>query len=199
MLVKCEKMQMEGLGRVIDGSKKTKDKKPVVDNGYYWLYTGRGPLTLPNLKNFIFGRSIIFRLENYSLAAHIFLKNPLFGIGLHSPFKDHIKDYSLKITNDRMYYNFIKEKKTLENIILCGFVEMGGLFAVTYIGFIIYLLRNLFLVTRNKPEKRLRAILLLIPLAGFFVHSMTFDSLIYPHLNWLFHSYLGLMANFDKI
>jgi hypothetical protein len=28
---------MDGLGRVRDGSKKTKDKKPVIGNGYYWL------------------------------------------------------------------------------------------------------------------------------------------------------------------
>jgi hypothetical protein len=62
---------------------------------------------------------------------------------------------------------------------------------------IIYLLRNIFRSIREKPEKRLHAVLLLTPLFGFFIHSMTFDSLIYPHLNWLFHSYLGLMANFD--
>ncbi len=34
---KPEAKQMEGLGRVRDGSKKTKDKKPVIGNGYYWL------------------------------------------------------------------------------------------------------------------------------------------------------------------
>lgn len=34
---KPEAKQMDGLGRVRDGSKKTKDKKPVIGNGYYWL------------------------------------------------------------------------------------------------------------------------------------------------------------------
>lgn len=34
---KPEAKQMEGLGRVRDGSKKTEDKKLVIGNGYYWL------------------------------------------------------------------------------------------------------------------------------------------------------------------
>ena len=143
--------------------------------------------------------STIFRLENYFLASHIFLKKPLFGIGLHAPLADYLKDYHQKITNNTKYPNFIKDKKTLENTILCGFVEMGGLFSITYIALIIYLLKNLFHGIKDNPAKRLQAVLFLIPLAGFLIHSMTFDSLIYPHLNWLFHSFLGLMANFDKI
>jgi hypothetical protein len=133
------------------------------------------------------------------LASHIFLKKPLFGIGLHAPLADYLKDYHQKITNNTKYPNYIKDSKTLENIILCDFVEMGGLFSITYIALIIYLLKNLFHGSKNNPAKRLQAVLFLIPLAGFLIHSMTFDSLIYPHLNWLFHSFLGLMANFDEI
>jgi len=34
---KPEAKQMKGLGRVRDGSKKRKDKKAVIGNGYYWL------------------------------------------------------------------------------------------------------------------------------------------------------------------
>ena len=34
---KSESKQMKGLGRVRDGSKKCKDKKAVIGNGYYWL------------------------------------------------------------------------------------------------------------------------------------------------------------------
>ncbi len=34
---KPEAKQMKGLGRVRDGSKKSKDKKTVIGNGYYWL------------------------------------------------------------------------------------------------------------------------------------------------------------------
>lgn len=170
------------------------------DNKDYWLYTGLGPLVPFSLtKYLITGRRTVFRLENFVLAAHIFSKKPLFGIGLHAPLTEYLKDYRQKVTKDRTYARFIEEKKTLENIILCGFVEMGGLFSITYIALIIYLLRNLFVRTRDKPEKRLQAVLFLIPLIGFLIHSMTFDSLIYPHLNWIFHSFLGLMANFNEI
>ena len=34
-----------------------------------------------------------------------------------------------------------------------------------------------------------------IVLIGFAVHSMAYDNLRYPHLNWIFHSLLGLVAN----
>jgi uncharacterized membrane protein YhaH (DUF805 family) len=121
------------------------------------------------------------------------------GTGLRSSFTKYLKDYPQKVTKNPAYSRFIQKKKTLENIILCSFVEMGGLFTIAYVAFIIYLLKNFFRRTRDKPEKRLQAVMFLIPLIGFLVHSMTFDSLMYPHLNWLFHSFLGLMANFDKI
>ena len=161
-------------------------------------YKMRNHLPASLRRNLITHASTLFRLESYPLAAHIFLKKPLFGIGLHAPITEYLKDYRQKITKNRAYSTYIKNTKTLENIILCSFVEMGGLFSITYIALIIYLLRNLFRGIRDKPRERFQAVMLLIPLAGFLIHSMTFDSLIYPHLNWLFHSYLGLMANFNE-
>jgi hypothetical protein len=162
-------------------------------------YKIRNHLPLTLRLNLITHANTLFRLENYVFAAHIFFNKPLFGIGLRSPIAKYLKTYRQKIIKDSRYPRFISELKTLENIILCGFVEMGGIFSITYIALIIYLLRKLFSDTRDDSKKRLKAKLLLIPLAGFFIHSMTFDSLMYPHLNWLFHSYLGLMGNFDKI
>jgi len=142
--------------------------------------------------------STVFRLENYPFAAHIFLKKPLFGIGLRPSMTKYLKDYRPKFTKDTRYWKYIEKQKTLENMILCSFVEMGGLFAITYITLIVYLLRNLFRFSRDKPERRLQGVLILIPLGGFFIHSMTFDSLMFPHLNWIFHSFLGMMANFNQ-
>lgn len=150
-------------------------------------------------KNLITHASTLFRLENYPLAAHIFLQKPLFGIGLHAPITEYLKDYRQKITKNRAYSTYIKNQKTLENIILCGFVGMGGLFTIFYIVLIIYILKNLFRYVKQNPAKRLKAVIFLVPLFGFFIHSMTFDSLLFPHLNWLFHSYLGLMTNFIEI
>jgi hypothetical protein len=145
--------------------------------------------------------TIINRLEGYPFAVHVFSKNPLFGVGLGAPLEKYLRGYREKITIPRRYpfFQHIKDNRTLENIILCGFVEMGGLFTIAYIVLLIYLLARVFGFVRRRRKSRLHAILLLTPLFGFFIHSMTFDSLIYPHLNWLFHSLLGLMANFDKI
>jgi len=162
-------------------------------------YKMRNHLPASLRKNLITHVNTLFRLESYPLAAYIFLKKPIFGIGLHAPLTEYLKDYRQKITKNRAYSTYIKNTKTLENIILCSFVEMGGLFSITYIALIIYLLRSLFRRSRDKPRERLQVVLFLIPLAGFLIHSMTFDSLIYPHLNWLFHSFLGMMTNFDKI
>jgi len=169
------------------------------DSKGYWLYTGQGSLVESSLRKYLItSKSTVFRLENYPFAAYIFLKKPLFGVGLHAPLTQYLQDYRQRITENPTYQRFIQRKKTLENIVLCGLVEMGGLFSITYIAFIIYLLRNLFRRTRDKLDKRLQAVMFLIPLIGFLIHSMTFDSLVYPHLNWLFHSFLGLMANFNK-
>ncbi|MFW6146991.1 MAG: O-antigen ligase family protein [Thermodesulfobacteriota bacterium] len=162
-------------------------------------YMMRGQLPRTLTKRLIADTSILFRLENYSLAFHIFLKKPFFGTGLHVPLQHHLEDYGQKVTQNKRYSRFIKEKKTFENMLLCLFVEMGGLFAAAYIALMVYLLRNLSRSVRDNHKLRLQAILFLLPLTGFFVHSMTFDSLIYPHLNWLFHSYLGLMANFSEM
>ena len=162
-------------------------------------YKMRNHLPASLRKNLVTHASTLFRVESYPLAAHIFLKKPLFGIGLHAPITEYLKDYRLKFTKNPAYSTYIKNMKTLENIILCGFVGMGGLFTISYIVLIIYLLRNLFRRIRDKPRERLQAAMFLVPLFGFVIHSMTFDSLLFPHLNWMFHSYLGLMTNFIEI
>lgn len=162
-------------------------------------YKMRNHLPSSLTMNLITDMSSVFRMENYPFAAHIFLKRPLFGIGLRSSMTEYLKDYRLKFAKNPAYSKYIQKWKTLENMILCGFVEMGGLFSITYIALIIYLLKTFFRRTRDKPEKRLQAVMFLIPLIGFSIHSMTFDSLMFPHLNWIFHSFLGMMANSNQI
>jgi hypothetical protein len=152
----------------------------------------------PSLSKPLTGDSTLYRLEGYALAAHIFPKKPVFGIGLHAPLSPYLSNYDQETKTGGSYSEYVKTYKSFENIVLCAFVEMGGLFAITYIGLLTYLLANLFRSIRQRPENRLRAVLLLTLLFGFAVHSMTFDSLTHPHLNWLFHSLLGLMANFSE-
>jgi hypothetical protein len=154
-------------------------------------------LTKPIIKS----GSTLLRTENYFFAYTIWAQNPVFGIGLHSPLYPYIDSYHpLIYRNERhqIFSSYVKENKTFENILLCGFVEMGTLFSIAYITLIAIIFKNMYGHVRKHPEKKLQAVLLLTPLFGFFVHSMTFDSILYPHLNWLAHSLLGLAANFGE-
>jgi hypothetical protein len=163
-------------------------------------YMFRNHLNPQLTKHYFKDQNALIRAENYIFAGSIWIKKPLFGTGLHSPLTKHIENYHpqiYKIKKGQTYSYYINKTKTFENIMLCGFVEMGSLFAFAYIALIIILLKRLFDHIRKNPEKRLSAVLLLAPLFGFFIHSMTFDSIIYPHLNWLAHSFLGLMYNFS--
>ena len=163
-------------------------------------YLIRGHLSPQLTKHYIKGPSTLIRAENYIFAGTIWIKKPLFGTGLHVPLTNYLENYHPQIyKNEKGYSNYIKQTKTLENTVLCGLVEMGSLLSISYITLVAILLKRMFAHVRKYPEKRLSAILLLTPLFGFFIHSMTFDSIIYPHLNWLAHSLLGLMYNFSEI
>jgi len=162
-------------------------------------YLMRGHLKPQLTKHYIKNPSTLLRAENYIFAATIFFKNPLLGTGLHVPLSNYLENYQPQIyKNKNVFFPYIRQTKTFENILLCGFVEMGSLFLIAYITLIAIPLKKILTHVRKNPEKRLHAILLLAPLFGFFIHSMTFDSIIYPHLNWLAHAYLGLMYNFRQ-
>ena len=165
-------------------------------------YLMRDHLNPQLTKHYIKDPSTLFRAENYIFAGSVWINKPLFGTGLHAPLTNYLKDYHPSIYKTKMppnYSDYIKKTKTFENIILCGFVEMGSLFSIAYLTLIAVLLKKMFAHVRNNSVKRFRAILLLTPLFGFFIHSMMFDSIIYPHLNWLAHALLGLVYNFSEI
>jgi hypothetical protein len=164
-------------------------------------YLMRDHLNPQLTKHYIKDPSTLLRAENYIFAGSIWIKKPLFGTGLHAPLANYLEGYHpslYKTQRPISYSDYIKKTKTFENIILLGFVEMGSLFSIAYLTLIAALLKKMFTHVRKNPGERLRAILLLAPLFGFFIHSMTFDSIIYPHLNWLVHSLFGLMANFAE-
>ena len=149
--------------------------------------------------NHITSNSTLYRLENINLACHIFVKKPIFGIGLHAPIGKYLKDHQRKFAKNPGYLKYVNRDKTFENTWLCCLVGMGGLFSIIYFALIIYLLRNLFRRTKDRSKQRLQAVLLLIPLIAFVINSMTHDTIVYPHLNWIFHSLFGMMANFNEI
>ena len=86
-----------------------------------------------------------------------------------------------------------------DNMALSFLSEAGGLFSIAYIGLAVSLLINITRNEKSNTNDRRQALLLLVVLAGFMAHSMTYDSLKNPHLNWIFHSLLGLLAQNEEL
>jgi O-antigen ligase len=142
--------------------------------------------------------TILIRMEFYHIALDVIKEKPIFGLGFNSPLSRFIpNDYQAKsypVDHKQSFQAMVAGIHVFENMALSFLGEMGGLFTMTYIGLGIYLILNILTAGGTSLLDKTQIILLLIVLAGFSIHSMTFDSLKYPHLNWVFHSLLGLIA-----
>ncbi|MBT4259344.1 MAG: O-antigen ligase family protein [Nitrospina sp.] len=154
----------------------------------------------PQLKNELLRKeTLLVRMELYHIALDVIKEKPIFGLGFNSSLSRFIPDdYQSKIYPTDQTYSFqsmVAGVHVFDNMALSFLGEMGGLFTMAYLGLGVYLLINVVTVLR-KPTllDNMQVILTLVVLAGFTAHSMTFDSLKYPHLNWIFHSLLGLIA-----
>jgi O-antigen ligase len=143
--------------------------------------------------------SILHRLELYPFSLHVYKKHPFFGIGLQSySYQKYLKDYQQK---DGEIINFapnLKNLQKLENMFLTSFVELGAIMTLVYIGMILYIILKF---CRNALPFSLshdREFILLLPLFGLMIHSLTYDSLLWPQINWLFHVQLGVLAGYGK-
>jgi O-antigen ligase len=118
------------------------------------------------------------------------------GIGFPSKITNYYQDYQQyfpeKISLGE-YTQFIEQINALENMTLTMLVEMGGIMSGTYIMFVLFCCLRLIQAIRKKPDRRCDLGFIMTGLIGFFVHSITYDSLSFPNLNWIFHSILGMM------
>ena len=168
--------------------------------------------------------SITLRAEHYFFGFHVFKKNPLWGVGYHANLFPYFYCDSFLIGNYRsksrdrvdlcknefsydpmffdqqrsFYWGYLTTFRTFENIALTFLVEMGGLFSAVYFGGVIYLFMVFFKKFRAPPQKNIAGMLLIAVMVGFAFISCTFDTLRFPNLNWLFHSFLGLMVNLTQ-
>jgi len=143
--------------------------------------------------------SIYFRLENYFYGFHIFKKHPLMGTGFPSQIANYYQDYQQHFPEKiplGTYTQYIEQINALENMALTMLVEMGGLMSGTYIMFILFCCLRLIQTIREIPHRRCDLGFIMAGLIGFVVHSMTYDSLRSPNLNWIFHSILAMMLGF---
>jgi hypothetical protein len=154
-----------------------------------------GPIPPLDTKNLW---SFTLRIEHYFFAFHLFKKSPIWGLGFKANLEQHLEDYQPNILSLRTinnYKGYVKWHQTFENIILMHLVERGGLFTFTYFGGIAYILIGCAKEIRTYPQENIAGMLTIIILTGFLVLSLTFDTLRFPSLNWIFHSLLGLLIN----
>ena len=167
------------------------------------------------------------RAEHYFFGFHVFKKNPVWGLGYHPNlfkyfycegrrhnrnreqypediyhprFCNGLFSYDLIFLSQQRgrYWGYYQTFRSFENIVLTFLVEMGGLFSAIYFGGVIYIFIVFFKKFRAPPQQNLAGMLTIAVMVGFAFISCTFDTLRFPNLNWLFHSFLGLMVNLPQ-
>jgi O-antigen ligase len=154
----------------------------------------------PQFKNELLKEeTLLVRMELYHIALDVVKEKPIFGLGFNSSLYRFIPyDYQTKsypTDHKSSFQGMVAGTYVFDNMVLSFLGEMGGIFTVAYIVLGVYLVVNIFKVKNSEFFDRSQTLLIFIVLVGFVFHSMTFDSLKYPHLNWIFHSFLGLIAN----
>jgi hypothetical protein len=145
--------------------------------------------------------SIILRAENYFFGFHILKSTPIWGLGFQANLDHHLKDYQIKLSNQlskKNYQTFLKSLNTFENIVLTYLIEWGSLFSFAYFGGLLYLVAGSARRICTPTSENTAGLLLVAVIIGFSIMSLTFDTLRFPNLNWMFHSLLGLMVNLSN-
>jgi O-antigen ligase len=139
--------------------------------------------------------SILQRLELYNFALHIWETHPLMGMGLR-PWT-HVKyltDYQQVNQNLTDFSQSVAKLQTLDNMVLTAFVELGSLMTLAYAALVILILARYVRALWSSPASSTTDWYRLLIMLGLAIHSMSYDSLFLPPVNWLFHVQLGLMA-----
>jgi hypothetical protein len=141
--------------------------------------------------------TILHRLECYPFALHIWLNHPVMGIGLR-PFdhEHYLADYQQHSQKLRDFPQQVARLQTLDNVLLTGLVELGTVMTLFYLALVILILvkycRSLWSFPESSPLDWYRVLVLL----GFAIHSLSYDSLLFPPVNWLFHVQVGILAGY---
>jgi hypothetical protein len=158
----------------------------------------QGPLLLARLDPRIPAHSTIqHRLELQYFAWHIWLKHPVMGIGLRPlDHERYLSDYRLHNQELRTFSQAVASLQTLDNMLLTGLVELGTVMTLFYLGLVTYILVKYCRRLGSRPESSPLDWYRVLVLLGFAIHSLTYDSLVFPPVNWLFHVQVGIMAGY---
>jgi O-antigen ligase len=148
----------------------------------------------PNISRHV---AILHRLELYNFALHIWKTHPFMGIGLRSfTHEQYLPDYQLRNQQIHDFPQTVAGLQTLDNMLLTGLVEFGTVMTLFYLGLVIFILAKYCRRLRSWPESSPLDWYRVLVLLGFAIHSLTYDSLLFPPVNWLFHVQVGIMAGY---
>jgi hypothetical protein len=141
--------------------------------------------------------TILHRLECYPFALHIWLNHPVMGIGLR-PFdhENYLADYQQYSKKLRDFPQNVAKLQTLDNVLLTGLVELGTVMTLFYLALVILILVKYCRRLRSFPESSPLDWYRVLVLLGFTIHSLSYDSLLFPPINWLFHMQVGILAGY---
>ena len=142
--------------------------------------------------------TILHRLELYNFALHIWKTHPFMGIGLRSfTHETYLPGYHLHNQKLPDFPQAVAKLQTLDNLFLTSLVELGTIMTLFYLGLVILILAKYCRRVRSWPESSPLDWYRVLVVLGFAIHSLTYDSLLFPPLNWLFHVQVGIMAGYQ--
>jgi hypothetical protein len=148
----------------------------------------------PNIPRHV---SILHRLALYNFALHIWKIHPVMGIGLR-PFthEKYSTDYRPHNTALHDFPYAVATLQTFDNMVLTALVELGSFMTIVYLGLVIFILIRYGCTLWGFPESSALEWYRGLVLLGFAIHSLSYDSLLFPSVNWLFHVQVGIMAGY---
>jgi O-antigen ligase len=140
--------------------------------------------------------NILYRLELYPFAWHIYQKHPVFGIGLRPYTHERYLSGYRSHQNLKFFPQSVKIFQTFDNMLVTAFVELGTLMTLVYLALITLIIARYCRKLRPFSQSRNVDLYRLLVIIGFAVHSMTYDSLLFPSINWLFHVQMGILTGY---
>jgi O-antigen ligase len=141
--------------------------------------------------------SVLQRLELYNFALHIWKTHPILGIGLrpltHANYLEDYQQYNKDLIDFRQS---VTKLQTLDNMVLTALVELGSLMTLAYLVLVLLILGRYMRALRASPTSTTIDWYRLLIILGLALHSLSYDSLLFPPINWLFHVQLGIMAGY---
>jgi O-antigen ligase len=141
--------------------------------------------------------TILHRLELYNFGLHVWKTHPFMGIGLRSfTHEKYLPDYRLHNQELHEFPHAVATLQTFDNMLLTGLVELGTVMTLFYLGLVTCILVKYCRRLRSLPESSPLDWYRVLVLLGFAIHSLTYDSLLFPPVSWLFHVQVGIMAGY---